>query len=193
MIILHIVIQYYCMKIEIENELDRYYNSFVNKTYCEENQDLDVLMEIFNISPSLKCKNKQYWGRELGKLWEKVINIVFSKAVPKIYKPAIKIGKDEPCDLVVDKYAIDTKYRIGSGDSGTLKKFKKYGPLLTSLGYTPVMLFLREDNLPAAIAACKVGGWDIYTGEESFKFIQAISKVNLKEVLVEYKDKYPIR
>ena len=94
------------MQVKIEKELEKYYNNFVSKTYCEENQDLDILMEIFNISPSLKCENKQYWGRELGKLWENIINIVFKEAMPNEYHQAIKVGKDEPCDLVVNKYAI---------------------------------------------------------------------------------------
>jgi hypothetical protein len=40
---------------------------------------------------------------------------------------SIKEGSDEFCDLVVGNDAIDTKYRIGSGDSGTLKKFRQYG------------------------------------------------------------------
>ncbi len=180
------------MKELIEKELEKYCKSFSTKTYCEENDESDILMDIFCISPDLKRSNRQYWGRELGTLWEHIINIVFSKSTPGIYRPAIKIDKDEPCDLVVGEYAIDTKYRVGSGDSGTLKKFKQYGPLLKSMGYTPVMLFLREDNLQAAITACKAGGWLIYTGEQSFKFVKNICGVDLKSLLIEYSNKYSI-
>jgi hypothetical protein len=78
------------------------------------------------------------------------------------------------------KDAIDTKYRIGSGDSGTLKKFKQYGARLTKSGYRPVLLMLRNDNLPAAITACINGGWTVLTGEESFKYIFKITGFDLK-------------
>ena len=43
-------------------------------------------------------------------------------------------GADELCDLIAGKDAINTKYRIGSGDSGTLKKFKQYGRKLEGDG-----------------------------------------------------------
>jgi hypothetical protein len=79
------------------------------------------------------------------------------------------------CDLVVAKYAIDTKYRIGSGNSGTLKKFKQYGGALRKMGLEPVMLFLRHDNLRAAITACRTGGWTITTGNDSYDFLRSIT------------------
>ena len=56
---------------------------------------------------------------------------------------ALKFGSDEPCDLVLGSDAIDMKYRVGSGDSGTLKKFQQYAALLKQNGYRPVFLFLR--------------------------------------------------
>jgi hypothetical protein len=77
------------------------------------------------------------------------------------------------------KVAIDTKYRIGSGDSGTLKKFKQYGKALQTKGFSPVLLILRLDNLPAAIQACTVGGWKILLGNDSFKFIKEESGFDL--------------
>ena len=42
------------------------------------------------------------------------------------FKEAESFGADKPIDFIVGSYAIDTKYRIGSGDSRTLKKFKQY-------------------------------------------------------------------
>ena len=68
--------------------------------------------------------------------------------------------------------AIDTKYRVGSGDSGTLKKFKQYGYLLKEVGYQPILLFLRDDNLPAAMTACQTGGWSVYTGMQAFYYLR---------------------
>lgn len=97
----------------------------------------------------------------------------------------LHFGDDEPADLYVGKDAIDTKYRVGSGDSGTLKKFKQYGELLKNKGYNPVFLFLRTDNLPAAMTACNKGGWIVYTGEDSFQYILDKTGFNLKSWLQE--------
>jgi len=161
--------------------LERYKTSFIKKVYSGENDDHDLLMDAFGISPVLKRENRQYWGRELGKCWESLV-IEACKKLPT-FQPALRIGTDEPCDLIVGKYAIDTKYRLGSGDSGTLKKFKSYGPLLRGQGYEPVFLFLREDNLPAAMTACEIGTWKIYIGKQSFDFIKEISGFNMEDYL----------
>ncbi len=85
---------------------------------------------------------------------------------------------------VVCKQAIDTKYRIGSGDSGTLKKFKAYARLLAGKGYEPVLLIVREDNLPAAIKACSSAGWTVLKGEETFDYIYDLTAFNLKKYLL---------
>jgi hypothetical protein len=162
--------------------LSRYKKSFIEKVYSDENDDHDLLMKAFGISPLLKRENRQYWGRELGKCWESLV-IEVCKQAPT-FQPALRVGNDEPCDLIVQNYAIDAKYRLGSGDSGTLKKFKSYGPLLREQGYEPVFLFLREDNLPAAMTACQVGTWKIYIGKQSFDFIKEISGFDLEEYLI---------
>lgn len=176
---------------ELENILENYQNSFIKKVYGEENQEYDLLMNVFGIPPSLKRENRQYWGRELGMCWQSLV-IKTCKAYCQNFQIALRVGKDEPCDLIVGQYAIDTKYRIGSGDSGTLKKFKSYGPLLIKSNYKPVLLILREDNLPAAIKACKVGGWTIYTGDDSFNFIQQISGFDLKSFLSTRAAAFPV-
>lgn len=106
------------------------------------------------------------------------------------FQPALKIGSDEPCDLRIENYAIDTKYRVGSGDSGTLKKFKQYGEILINKGYEPVFLFLREDNLPAAITACKKGNWTVYMGKESFNFIKKVSGFDMEDFLIKRRGEF---
>lgn len=164
--------------------LKSYQTSFSAKVYGSENEDHDLLMDIFGISPQLKRENRQYWGRELGMRWQRTITEL-CKVTCEDYGPAIQIGKDEPCDLVVGKHAIDTKYRIGSGDSGTLKKFKAYGPILQEMGYEPVLLILREDNLPAAIQACIKGGWNVFTNEGTFEFIRQITGFDLEAFLTQ--------
>lgn len=165
----------------LDSVLKAYQASFIGKVYNEENDDHDLLMDAFGIPPALKRENRQYWGRELGYCWQRLV-IEACRGLPS-YKPAFKSGNDEPCDLIVGSYAIDTKYRIGSGDAGTLKKFKSYGPLLRQHGYEPVLLILREDNLPAAIQACQVGTWKVLTGKQSFQFIQQISRFDMEAYL----------
>lgn len=110
----------------LEQILARYQNSFIEKVYAEENEEHDPLRAVFSISPIIKRENRQYWGRELGMCWQLLV-IETCKAYCSSFQPAFKVGSDEPCDLIVDGYAIDMKYRIGSGDWGTLKKFKSYG------------------------------------------------------------------
>lgn len=170
--------------------LGRYHSSFIGKVYSDENDDHDILMDAFGITPQLKREHRQYWGRELGKIWESLV-IEACRTAPS-FQPALRIGEDEPCDLRVGNYAIDTKYRVGSGDSGTLKKFKQYGSLLKEKGYEPVFLFLRSDNLPAAMTACQNGGWTIYIGKQSFDFIKAISGFDLEEYLLRKAQGFPV-
>lgn len=171
------------LDLELKTIINQYRQSFSDKTYSAENNVSDILMDLFEINPELKRENRQYWGRELGMCWQLLINKLCELKCLD-YKPALKIGGDEPTDLFIGKDAIDTKYRIGSGDSGTLKKFKKYGKLLKKEGYRPVLLIVREDNLQAAITACKTGGWQIYSGKESFRYIKNKTKFDLEKYLV---------
>lgn len=179
------------LNLEIENILTSYSNSFSNKIYSNENNDVDIIMELFGISPDLKRENRQYWGRELGMVWQKIVVAIF-KHHHNNFGPALKYNDDEPCDLTVGNDAIDTKYRIGSGDSGTLKKFKQYGKFLRSEGYEPILLILREDNLPAAITACKVGTWKILTDKDSFEYIKNKTGVDVEELLLSYRGQFKI-
>jgi hypothetical protein len=162
--------------------LSQYKTSFSDKIYGEENDESDILMDVFGITPKLKRENRQYWGRELGMCWQRLVIEVFKQTRPD-FSPPLRFGADEPCDLIVGNHAIDTKYRIGSGDSGTLKKFKAYAPLLQENGYEPILLIIREDNLPAAITACKVGGWNIFTGDLTYAYIKEQTGFDIKTYL----------
>lgn len=172
--------------------IEKYAAAFSQKEYSSENNESDILMDIFSISPEIKRENRQYWGRELGMLWQLIITNIVKNNCGSRYQGPLRINDDEPCDLIIDNDAIDTKYRVGSGDSGTLKKFKSYGQLLKQKGFNPVFLMLRTDNLPAAITAAKKGGWTIYEGEESFEYIKMKTGVSLKELLATLKGMYPI-
>ncbi|MFW6679831.1 hypothetical protein ACOAOT_19540 [Lacrimispora sp. AGF001] len=176
----------------IKRIIGEYRNSFSEKTYSDENNETDILMQAFNISPELKRENRQYWGRELGMAWQRIVIEIFKNNHPQ-YSPALRFGGDEPCDLVAGKDAIDTKYRVGSGDSGTLKKFKQYGEMLRNEGYRPVFLMLRSDNLNAAITACKTGGWTVLTGKDSFKYILDNTGVDIEKYLKDLGSNYHIK
>jgi len=163
--------------------LSKYSENFSRKRYTSVYADSDILMKAFGITQELKGENKQYWGRELGKCWENILRDLFAATCEDFELPR-KIEGGEPADFFVGKDAIDTKYRVGSGDSGTLKKFEQYGKLLQSKGFRPIFLFLRTDNLKAAISKMKAGGWLILTGDETFEYIKAKTKFDLKSWLI---------
>lgn len=178
------------VKNKIKLVLNKYQEAFSSKKISSEEGYTDILMEVFNITPTIKETNMQYWGRELGKCWEGLIKSVFSER--KDYSRGLKEGDDEICDCIIGKKAIEAKYRVGSGDSGTLKKFKQYAQRLKDAGFEPIMLFLREDNLQAAITASKAGGWTVIIGKECFDFIKKESGFDLKAELESLKGAHDI-
>lgn len=173
------------VQVEVSKILQAYERSFNEKKFESIAAEPDVLMNAFGITMEMVEKNKQYWNRELGKCWERVVSKVFEVTRSSSFKPAQRIGADEPIDFVFKNLAIDTKYRVGSGDSGTLKKFKQYGEKIRALKMVPVFLFLRTDNLPAAITACRSGSWEILMGDETFQFIFDETGFDLKAHLVQ--------
>lgn len=100
--------------------LEQYGKSFSAKAFSEESPEEDDLMLVFGLTQLIKVENKQYWGRELGMCWQRLI-IELCRQTNGNYGLPIREGADEICDLTIAQDAIDTKYRIGSGDSGTLK------------------------------------------------------------------------
>ena len=148
-------------------------------------------MDIFGIMPQLKREHRQYWGRELGMCWERLVSEMCGSLHPD-YGPPLRIGADEPCDFTIGRTAIDTKYRIGSGDSATLRKFRSYGPLLREHGYEPTLLILREDNLRAAIAACERGGWEILVGQQTLDYLERILGFDVGAYMAEMSGQYAI-
>ena len=172
---------------EIESALlqlaKKYQESFAGKIYAFENDERDLLMDAFGITPELKRENRQYWGRELGMCWQLLVTRLCSMTSQN-FQPGLKVGDDEPCDFRLGSDAVDTKYRVGSGDAGTLKKFRAYGKLLTDAGYRPVMLFVRSDNLQAAITACRAGGWTLLMESDSFEYIRINTGFDLRGWLV---------
>ena len=85
---------------ELVDLISQYSDSFSAKTYNDENNEYDPLMDLFNITPSIKRENRQYWGRELGKFWERFVVDIFKNTRPDLFQPAQKYGLDEPYDLM---------------------------------------------------------------------------------------------
>lgn len=168
---------------KLNQVLNKYSESFSEKIYTDGYNDTDLLMDAFGITQELKSENKQYWGRELGKCWENLLRDLF-EATCEDFQPPVRFGNDEPADFFVGKDAIDTKYRVGSGDSGTLKKFELYGKMLKKKGFRPIFLFLRTDNLPSALSKMDAGGWIKYMSDDTFDYIKGKTGFDLKEWLI---------
>ncbi len=175
----------------LEGILEQYKYSFSAKVFGEESEELDDLMLVFGLTQEIKAQNKQYWGSELGRCWQRLVTQLYEHTCSNFGGP-IQEDADEICDLILGDDAIDTKYRIGSGDSGTLKKFKQYSKRLQILEYRPLLLILRTDNLPAAITACTTGGWHIMQGQQTYDYIQTATGFDFKEWLQSRKNKYRI-
>lgn len=175
----------------LEKELEKYSKSFNKKRIEEKTLENihDPLMDVFEITPIEKTKQAQYWGRELGALWEKLVRESFENSSKvtgfsgHLVIPDKRGKTDEPCDLIANGFAIDTKYRIGSGDSKFIKQFKENYNLLVNRSYNPVLLILREDNLSSPINSAKKAGWSVITGQQSFDFILKQTGFDLKKFL----------
>ncbi len=176
----------------LEGVLAQYGRSFSAKTFIEESSDEDELMLVFGLTPAIKSANKQYWGRELGMCWQRLVTELCRQTCDQFGK-TIREKADQLCDLTVGMDAIDTKYRIGSGDSGTLKKFKQYGARITNLGYRPVLLILRNDNLPSAITACIAGGWVVLSGGAAYTYLHQVTNFDLRAWLLDRKGHYSLK
>lgn len=177
---------------QLKQIITKYHKSFSSKKFNEDaEQDIDLLMGLYGLTVETKRENKQYWNRELGSIFELLCSTIFSDI--NGYKPKENIGNDSPYDFILNDLAIDTKYRVGSGDAGTLKKFKAYGSELKSMGYVPTILLLRTDSLPAALTALYHGGWKIYQGDECFDFIKSKSGFDLKKYLIDNQNKFIIK
>jgi hypothetical protein len=172
--------------------LKSYADSFSSKIYNEESNEIDPLMQVFGITQEMKCENKQFWGRQLGMCFQRMVSELCKMRCAG-YKPGLRIGADEVCDLIVGTDAIDTKYRVGSGDSGTLKKFKAYGLELKNRGFSPVMAIVRTDNLAAALQQGRNGGWTIYQGKQTFDYIRKLTGVDLQQWLEKHIGRYLVR
>lgn len=173
----------------LDKRLLKYSQSFTGKIFSDESGEEDDLMLAFGLTQAIKAANKQYWGRELGLCWQLLVTDLFRETCSSFQGP-LRIDDDEPCDLRCGSDAIDTKYRIGSGDSGTLKKFRNNAGLLKDRGHKPVLHILRNDNLHNAITACIKGGWEVFIGENCYKYIIQSTGFDMESWLKSRKNLY---
>ena len=100
---------------EIENSLEtiltKYSESFSEKVFSEQSSAEDDLMRVFGLTQEMKSNNRQYWGRELGACWERLVKELCQLTCDRFQEP-----HNTSYDLAIAKDAIDTKYRLGSGD-----------------------------------------------------------------------------
>lgn len=163
--------------------LGHYKESFRTKLHEENLGAPDVLMDVFGITPQMKAQASQYWGRELGMCWERLVRQVMRDHAQDV-GPALASPSGSPCDFTMGNVAVDTKYRLGSGDSGTLNKLAANSAWLQSKQYQPVMLFLREDSLDSARSKMVRAGWRVLEGQASFDFIQQHTGQDLRAYLL---------
>lgn len=171
---------------EIDHGLRRVLQSckaaFDVKVFEDFDTGTDVLMDSLSVTPAMKAANRQYWGRQLGACWEALLRSVWAERSPfvRFPKPGDPIY---PCDIVSEGLAIDAKYRIGSGDSGTLQKLARNAKTLVTSNLQPILLVLRDDSLKSAISAAKAGGWKVVEGEAAFEFVHVTLGHDILEFL----------
>lgn len=173
----------------LEAILTQYHQAFLAKQFYEGSSEEDDLMRVFGLTHTRKAFNKQYWGRQLGKCWQSLVTELSRQTANQFSGPLVA-DEEEICELIIGTDAIETKYRIGSGDSDSLKKLRRNSNSLKDIGYRPVLLILRNDNLPGAITACKTGGWTVLIGEEVYQYLQEVTGVDFKLWLQTRKDDY---
>lgn len=167
-----------------ETILEEYASSFRRKELIERSETSDALLEVFRLTPVTLNLNRQYWHRELGMCWERLVKHAFV-GLPG-YRGTLRGPEGSPCDFAIETTAIDTKYRLGSGDAGTLNKLVRNAEWLHSQGLIPLMLFLRTDSLPAATSRMRSAGWTLLAGAASFKFILERTGVDLESELRQF-------
>ncbi|MDY7012982.1 MAG: restriction endonuclease [Cyanobacteriota bacterium] len=159
----------------LEEIVDRYRLSFANKVFLEESSEEDDLMKLFGLTQATKAQNKQYWGRELGACWERLVKEICQQTCDNYCEP-----QNSTYDLLVGRDAIDTKYRIGSGDAKTLRGWRQNGQDLLSRKLRPILLIIRNDSLQQAIATCRAGGWVVKSGNDAYDYLYELTQFDLQ-------------
>ena len=95
----------------LKDIFDKYKDSFSKKKISTINTEDDLIMKAFGKKQADVDINKQYWNREFGKYFEYTVVKVFELTHDE-FKPGLRLGADEVCDLIIGDIAIDVKYRV---------------------------------------------------------------------------------
>ena len=171
----------------LETILTKYNESFSTKAFNEQSSEEDALMRVFGLTQEMKNTNRQYWGRELGACWERLVKELCRLTCDRFQEP-----HNTSYDLAIANDAIDTKYRLGSGDAKTLRGFKQNAQILIDEGFNPIILILRTDNLPQAINACRTGGWQVKLGDEVYQYLYEMTQFDLQKWLQEKSNRFSL-
>jgi hypothetical protein len=168
----------------LDGALGRYHETFTDRMPEEQDAVSDALMDFFRLTPEIKNRERQFYGRHLGAAWEEIAGKILHAHDPSTEFPRPGT-EDTPCDIVYRGFAIDTKYRIGSGDSGTMRKLAGNASTLARRGFVPLLLIFRNDSLKPSISAARTGGWTICEGEAAVSFIRTHTGYDLLDFLKE--------
>lgn len=58
---------------EMVSVMRHYSDSFGGTIHNEASEETDILMDAFELTPTVKNANRQYWGRELGMCWQRLV------------------------------------------------------------------------------------------------------------------------
>lgn len=162
--------------------LKDHYHSFTKKVVSEESEKADDIMLVFGLNKSIKSENKQYWNKQLSRCWQLLVLESCHRNLAEFQGPLVE-QNEQLCDLVIGNDAIETRYRIGSLGVVNIKKLKNNAAKLENMGLRPVLLILRDDNLPQAITACNYNGWTTISGKDAYTYIHKLSGFDLKSWL----------
>lgn len=70
----------------LEQILNQYQQDFAERTSPEESTEEDDLMLAFGLTQTIKTTNKQYWGRQLGKCWERLVETLCQQTCEQYQK-----------------------------------------------------------------------------------------------------------
>jgi len=142
-----------------------------------------LLMKLFALEPNIYLMNRQYFNRELGSLFEKMVKALLKTTNSKRYGNAVVVGKTQLCDCTFGQDAIEVKYRYYSGDAKTVRLYRNAAPKLISMGLKPVMLIFSTDNLRSAIKSFIKHGWQVKEGDDMAKYIKQLTGFDIKRYL----------
>ena len=142
---------------------------------------IDPLMKAVGIEDLSDYQlRRQYYSRHLGAMWERLVRHACGGG------QHVYAGEDtrlELADVIMGEWAIECKYRVGSGEPTFGRRLANKGIKLQERGYRPVLLVARSDSLPILSAIAAKGNWLLLQGAESFRWIEEQTGVDVQDLV----------